>query len=123
MTRTVVTVFLVLGLALPLMEMTGMTGSEDDRDDGFPDGGRLVYGEYGRPATLDPITSNDMVGLRVTELLFNGLIGFSPKNEVVAELAKEWSISADNRVYTFKLRDDIRWHDKRRNRQPQGNGR
>lgn len=120
MTRTVVTVFLVLGLALPLM---GMTGSEDDRDDGFPDGGRLVYGEYGRPATLDPITSNDMVGLRVTELLFNGLIGFSPKNEVVAELAKEWSISADNRVYTFKLRDDIRWHDKRRNRQPQGNGR
>ena len=26
-------------------------------------------------------------------------------------LAKEWKISADNRVYTFKLRDDIRWHD------------
>ena len=111
MKRTVVTAFLALGLAFPLMGMTGMTGSEDDRDDGFPDGGRLIYGEYGRPATLDPITSNDMVGLRVTELLFNGLVSFSPKNEVVADLAKEWKISADNRVYTFKLRDDIRWHD------------
>ena len=79
MKRTVVAAFLALGLALPAL------GSDDERDDGFPDGGRLVYGEYGRPATLDPITSNDMVGLRVTELLFNGLIGFSPKNEVVAE--------------------------------------
>ena len=66
MTRTVVTVFLTLGLALPLM---GMTGSEDDRDDGFPDGGRLVYGEYGRPATLDPITSNDMVGIIVVSIV------------------------------------------------------
>ncbi len=59
-----------------------------ERSDGFPNGGKLVYGEYGRPATLDPITSNDMVGLRLTELLFNGLVSFSPKNDVVPDLAR-----------------------------------
>jgi peptide/nickel transport system substrate-binding protein len=83
-----------------------------DRSDGFPNGGKLVYGEYGRPATLDPITSNDMVGLRLTELLFNGLVSFSPKNEVVPDLASKWTISPDNRVYTFTLRSDAKWQGK-----------
>jgi peptide/nickel transport system substrate-binding protein len=80
-----------------------------DRTDGFSNGGKLIYGEYGRPATLDPITSNDMVGLRLTELLFNGLVSFSPKNEVVSDLAEKWEISPDNRTYTFKLRPDAKW--------------
>lgn len=87
-------------------------GIAGGRNDGFPDGGKLVYGEYGRPATLDPITSNDMVGLRLTELLFNGLVSFSPKNEVVSDLAEKWDVSPDNRVYTFKLRGDAKWHAK-----------
>src|SRR5262245_24313842 len=93
-------------LALPL------AGDAGSRDDGFPDGGKLVYGEYGRPATLDPITSNDMVGLRLTELLFNGLVSFSPKNEVVPDLAQKWTVSPDNRVYTFTLRSDVKWQNK-----------
>src|SRR5712692_8324331 len=87
-------------------------GIAADRTDGFPDGGKLVYGEYGRPATLDPITTNDMVGLRLTELLFNGLVSFSPKNEVVPDLAAKWSVSPDNRVYTFSLRNNVKWHSK-----------
>lgn len=86
------------------------TPETNKRKDGFPDGGKLVYGEYGRPATLDPITSNDMVGLRVTELLFNGLVSFSPKNEVVADLAESWKVSPDNRVYTFTLKPALKWH-------------
>lgn len=94
----------VLALSAP-----GIAGG---RDDGFPDGGKLVYGEYGRPATLDPITTNDMVGLRLTELLFNGLVSFSPKNEVVPDLAEKWTVSPDNRVYTFSLRSDVKWHSK-----------
>lgn len=87
-------------------------GDAGSRNDGFPDGGKLVYGEYGRPATMDPITSNDMVGLRLTELLFNGLVSFSPKNEVVSDLAATWEVSPDNRVYTFKLRSDAKWGEK-----------
>jgi ABC-type transport system substrate-binding protein len=45
------------------------------KNDGNPDGGTLNYGEYGRAATLDPITSNDMISLRISELIFNGLVG------------------------------------------------
>jgi len=106
MKRAVVGVVVAATLALSSPVRAG------SRTDGFPDGGKLVYGEYGRPATLDPITSNDMVGLRLTELLFNGLVSFSPKNEVVPDLAEKWTVSPDNRVYTFTLRNDVKWHAK-----------
>lgn len=82
------------------------------RNDGKPDGGVLKYGEYGRPATLDPITNNDMIAMRITELLFNGLVGINHKQQVVPELAEKWDVSKDNKVYTFKLRKDVKWHPK-----------
>ncbi len=101
----------VVGVVAGILALSG-SGIAADRNDGFPDGGKLVYGEYGRPATLDPITTNDMVGLRLTELLFNGLVSFSPKNEVVPDLASKWTVSPDNRVYTFTLRSDVKWQAK-----------
>lgn len=81
-----------------------------ERNDGFPTGGTLNYGEYGRPATLDPITSNDMISLRITELLFNGLVGIDAKQQIVPELAERWEIAEDGRRYTFFLRKDVFWH-------------
>src|SRR6266704_4221321 len=80
--------------------------------DGRPDGGVLNYGEYGRPATLDPITSNETISLRITELVFNGLVGIDEKQEIVPELAERWEASKDGRVYTFFLRKDVMWHPK-----------
>ena len=80
------------------------------KTDGKPDGGTLNYGEYGRPATLDPITSNDMISMRITELIFNGLVGINEKQEIVPELAERWEISKDGKFYTFYLRQDVMWH-------------
>jgi peptide/nickel transport system substrate-binding protein len=80
------------------------------KKDGKPDGGSLSYGEYGRPATLDPITSNEMISLRLTELLFNGLVGINEKQEIEPELAERWEVSKDGRTYTFFLRKDVTWH-------------
>jgi peptide/nickel transport system substrate-binding protein len=87
---------------------TGAGRKKDNR----PDGGSLSYGEYGRPATLDPVTSNEMISLRLTELIFNGLVGINEKQEIVPELAEKWDRSADNRTYTFFLRKDVTWHPK-----------
>lgn len=72
----------------------------------------LSYGEYGRPTTLDPITSNDMISTRITELMFNGLVGINNKQQIVPELAESWEQSSDGLEYTFHLRKDVRWHPK-----------
>ncbi len=79
------------------------------KKDNRPDGGSLSYGEYGRPATLDPITSNEMISLRITELIFNGLVGINEKQEIVPELAEKWEIP-DRNTYIFHLRKDVTWH-------------
>jgi len=91
--------------------MAPKAGAEQ-KTDGKPDGGTLNYGEYGRPTTLDPITSNDMISMRITELIFNGLVGINEKQEIVPELAERWEISEDGKFYTFYLRQDVTWHPK-----------
>lgn len=79
---------------------------------GKSDGGVLNYGEYGRPVTLDPITSNDMISLRVSELVFNGLTAINEKQEIINDLAERSEIADDGRTYTFYLRENVMWHPK-----------
>ena len=103
--------FLLMMLAIAAVSVS-INAQAAGRNDGKPDGGQLGYGEYGRPATLDPITSNDMVSLRISELLFNGLVGINDRQEIVPELAQRWEISDDGSTYTFYLRQDVTWHQK-----------
>jgi peptide/nickel transport system substrate-binding protein len=106
MKRVLLVALLLVGTALILSS----PADAGRRKDGRPDGGTLNYGEYGRPATLDPITSNEMISLRITELVFNGLVGINEKQEIVPELAERWEQSKDGRTYTFFLRKDVTWH-------------
>src|SRR5258705_5141558 len=103
MKRALAVAMLVLGAALAVSAQAG------PKSDGRPDGGVLNYSEYGRTATLDPITSNETISLRITELVFNGLVGIDEKQEIVPELAARWEASKDGVVYKFTLRRDVKW--------------
>ena len=107
MKRVPCMMLIIIGAVLVLTAAHAVAQAQDS---GQPQGGVLNYGEYGRPATLDPVTSNDMISLRVTELLFNGLVGINEKQEIVPELAERWEISPDGKYYTFFLRQDVTWH-------------
>ncbi|WP_231695304.1 ABC transporter substrate-binding protein [Ottowia caeni] len=43
--------------------------------------------------------------------IYEGLISLSPKLEPIPRLAQSWTISPDGKVYTFKLRPGVKWHD------------
>jgi len=101
----------ILVLAMSLLN-TGLSQGAETKKTARPNGGVLNYGEYGRPSTLDPITSNEMISMRISELLFNGLVGINERQDVVPELAQSWDVSKDGRVYTFSLRKDVTWHAK-----------
>ena len=102
-------VILVLALSL-LGSVVGVSQAAESGKAARPKGGVLNYGEYGRPATLDPITSNEMISMRISELLFNGLVGINERQDIVPELAQSWEASKDGRIYIFKLRKDVTWH-------------
>ena len=62
------------------------------------------------PPELDPALGTDTTSINCIENLFLGLTDLEPAtNDVVSELATEWSVSDDGLVWTFKMRDDVSW--------------
>lgn len=43
--------------------------------------------------------------------IYEGLLRYSPKLEPEPGLAESWTVSEDGKVYTFKLRTGVTWHD------------
>ncbi len=77
------------------------------------DGGRVVVAMNAEPPSLnyqlDPL---DAWGKKINELVMESLARPHPTTWVhEPRLAESWTISADQRTLTFKLRRDVRWHD------------
>jgi len=66
------------------------------------------------PPTLDPAIMVDGVSITVAQNVFDGLVQFNEKSEVVGAIAKSWDISPDGKTYTFHLRDDVTFHNGRK---------
>jgi peptide/nickel transport system substrate-binding protein len=72
----------------------------------------LVFAGSADPALLDPSLISDGESLRVTDQMFNSLVGFKlGSTQVVPELATSWSISKNHLVWTFKLRQGVKFQD------------
>ena len=67
---------------------------------------------WGEIVSIDPALSrygpSDIEGA-----IFSGLVKLNTDLEVVPDIAETWAISADGTLYTFTLRDDVRFHDGR----------
>ena len=67
----------------------------------------LVYGS-GDYDSINPIMNEHC---EIKHLLFDGLVKRDGSGELVASLAKEWSYDDASMTYTFKLEEDVQWHD------------
>ncbi|MBI5649736.1 MAG: hypothetical protein HZC40_04700 [Chloroflexi bacterium] len=74
-------------------------------------GGTFVYGSPFEPSALNPIVAPDVVTKWILEMIFDGVVAINDKMEIVPELATSWDIAPDGKTYTFKLRNDVKWHD------------
>jgi oligopeptide transport system substrate-binding protein len=61
--------------------------------------------------TLDPAFAKNLNIMWHTHVIYNRLIEYNSRLEMVPSLAKRWHISSDRRVYTFILRDDVYFQD------------
>lgn len=59
--------------------------------------------------TLDPALVVDVAGGMLTAKLFNGLVRYNEKMEIIPDIAKSWEISEDGKTYTFYLRKGVRF--------------
>ncbi|MCX8515301.1 MAG: peptide ABC transporter substrate-binding protein [Burkholderiales bacterium] len=61
--------------------------------------------------TLDPLLAEENSSTRVCYDLFAGLVDFDQKNQVIPGMASSWDISPDAKVYTFHLRNNLKFSD------------
>lgn len=66
------------------------------------------------PTTLDPALVTDVMGGGIAAKLFNGLVRFNENLDIEPDIARSWTLSADQLTYTFRLRPDVRFSNGRK---------
>ncbi|HYA43899.1 MAG TPA: ABC transporter substrate-binding protein, partial [Syntrophobacteraceae bacterium] len=68
--------------------------------------------DAGDAQTFDPHRAASTVDRSTLDMIFNGLVRYTPGNQVDIEpdLAESWTLSADGKTYTFILRKGVFFH-------------
>ena len=76
-----------------------------------PAPGLLRIGMESSPTTMDPGLSTDLYSQQVYSHLLEGLLVLDTDGVPRPALAESWTPSADGKTWTFKLRQNVKWHD------------
>ena len=68
------------------------------------------YNEYSNISSLDPAFSSTLRNIWPVNQIFNGLVQLDKNLEIKGDIASSWTISEDKRTYTFKIRQDVYFH-------------
>ncbi len=77
-------------------------------------GGGVFKRLWADPPTLDPHLTGDTTSAGVVVEIFSGLVALNTDLELVPDLAESWAIDDTGTVYTFKLRDNLTFHNGKR---------
>lgn len=74
-------------------------------------GGTLRYALSDDPEQIDPAFVADEEGEFVVDALFDSLVALDEDQQVVPAAARDWEVSENATVFTFRLRPDATFHD------------
>ncbi len=74
-------------------------------------GGAVIEGVVGAPRFINPLIAQTDTDRDLTMLIYSGLMKASKNGDLIPDLAKRYTVSEDGRVYTFTLKDDVKFHD------------
>jgi peptide/nickel transport system substrate-binding protein len=102
---------LLLAVAL-VVAGCGSNSTSTSSPSGAPvNGGSIVYGADREPTCLDPHNLGDMPQTYVARQYLDSLVSERPDGTVVPWLADSWTISPDGLVYTFRIKQGVKFHD------------
>lgn len=72
----------------------------------------VVFGTHGEPNSIDPasVSNSSSEGI-VINAVYEGLTRYLRDGKIIPRLATSWTISDDAKIYTFKLREGVKFHD------------
>ena len=75
-------------------------------------GGTLIFGRGGDSVGLDPAYETDGNSFMICDNLYEALVAYKDESTALEPgLAESWTISPDGKMYTFKLRKGVKFHD------------
>ncbi|MFT5179578.1 MAG: peptide/nickel transport system substrate-binding protein [Candidatus Paceibacteria bacterium] len=74
-------------------------------------GGSLKEGVIGTPRFINPVLALSETDRDLSTLVYSGLMRITPEGELITDLAEEYSISEDGLEYTFKIKENAKFHD------------
>lgn len=107
-------VSLALALAVVLSTLCGC-GKQDQPDVNDPNEGNktkdtLIIGHWSDPPSLDPNNALNDCSMRVTTNVFDTLVRMDAHFTPQPCIAESWEISDNQMEYTFKIRNDVKFH-------------
>ncbi len=94
----------VLVAMLILAQLAGCSKPQPEQ----PKGGTFVFPMGSEAQQINPILANGNFAVRQ---LFDTLVARDEDGNWIGKLADSWKISDDGLVYTFKLKQNVKWHD------------
>ncbi len=88
----------------PSSNQTAQTSAAKDSE-------TLTWARYGDADSLDPQRTTTTLSWQIFDQLYDTLLAFNDKGEIVPNLAKEWKISPDGKEATFVLNSGVTCHD------------
>jgi len=87
--------------------------SSIDYDALYPavNGGNTINAMIGEPSGLIPMIAGESAASAIAANIFNSLLKYDKNLDLEGDLAKSWTISADQRTITFTLKPDMKWAD------------
>ena len=73
-------------------------------------GGALTLAISKDLVLMNPLVGTGSTERRIRELIFEPLLGIDLKGNIHPNLAEAWEISKDGKLYTFKLRKGVKFH-------------
>lgn len=101
-------------IGLSIAALAPSLASSDASNDATPtppSGRHYVEGVLGRATNASPFGARSAADRALVALLFRGLVHLGPGNSLTGDLAARWEVDPTGRVWTFHLRDGLRWMD------------
>jgi peptide/nickel transport system substrate-binding protein len=102
---------------LKIQQYEGMGGTDDEykADYDILDRGPVSGGELNlfttEPDTLNPLLTKNIYVSEFLGFVYEGLTALNEKQQAVPKLSDNWSVSADGLIWTFHIRDNVKWQD------------
>ncbi|WP_398466490.1 ABC transporter substrate-binding protein [Tardiphaga sp.] len=60
---------------------------------------------------LDPVINSSYIVRNYGYMVYDTLLARDADNKIQPNMADKWAVSSDGKIYTFTLRDGLKWHD------------